>query len=252
MKLFCSVQGRGSRIVLLHGWGLHGGVFDDLAGRLAREHQVIVPDLPGHGRSAPGTFTLEHLSRAVLDFVSEPAVWLGWSLGGLIAMQAAIAWPQQVRQLVLVGATPRFVQHDDWVSAMRPDVFAEFGASLEHDYRATLLRFLSLQVGADEAGRTAVKQLRAGLFAHGEPDRKSLRAGLDFLNDTDLRSHLAKIAAPTLVIHGSHDRLAPPAAGAVLGDRIPGARYCEFRGAGHAPFLSQPQQFENTLREFLV
>ena len=252
MSLYIQRQGSGPRIVLVHGWGLHGGVFEDLAARLARDHEVIVPDLPGHGRSPAGDLAPESVSRELLERVGDGATWLGWSLGGLVALSAATQAPTMVARLVLIGATPKFVQSPDWTAGMSAAVFAEFTNSLLTDYRATLLRFLSLHSGRDEAGKRVLRDLRARLFAHGEPGVAALQAGLEVLAATDLRGQLQGIHRPALVIQGEHDRLSAPAAAEFLARELPQARLVTVAGAGHAPFLSHPQQLEDEVRKFLT
>ena len=246
MMLWNEQQGSGPDLLLVHGWGMHGGVWGDLPALLARHFRVTTLDLPGHGRSdAPrAAQSLGDFTDAVMELCPAPAVWLGWSLGGLVALDAALRYPEKVTRLVLAGATPKFVQAPDWPHAMPAEVFAEFARSLTHDYRATLLRFLSLHVGGNEDGRALLKQLRAKVFIpHGDPQPAALAAGLAILEQTDLRARPAEIRAPALVVHGSHDRLAAPAAAEYLAAHLPQARLLRIEGAGHAPFLSHPTQF---------
>jgi pimeloyl-[acyl-carrier protein] methyl ester esterase len=249
MMIWHERQGSGPDLVLVHGWGLHGGIWGDLPARLAQHFRVTTLDLPGHGRSrTPGvSLTLDAITDSVAELCPAPAIWLGWSLGGLVALNAALRQPHTVAQLVLVGATPKFVQAPDWPHAMPAEVFADFARSLAQDYRATLLRFLSLQAGSNESARALLKQLRADMFAHGEPQPGALAAGLAILEQTDLRARLAEIRVPALVVYGSHDRLAPPAAGEQLAAHLPQARWLRLEGAGHAPFLSHATQLADAV-----
>ncbi len=249
MMLWHEQRGSGPDLVLVHGWGLHGGAWGDLPERLAQHFRVTTLDLPGHGRShsAGEPLSLDAFTDSVAGLCPAPAIWLGWSLGGLIALQAALRHPHKVAKLVLVGTTPKFVQAPDWPHAMPTDVFAGFARSLVQDYRATLLRFLSLQIGNNESVRAVLKQLRAELFAHGEPQPEALAAGLAILEQTDLRARLAEIRQPALVVHGGHDRLAPPAAGDYLAAHLPQARLLRLEGAGHAPFLSHAALFADAV-----
>lgn len=251
MMLWHERQGSGPDLVLVHGWGMHGGIWGDLPARLAQHFRVTTLDLPGHGRSRTTgeSLSLAAFTDSVAELCPAPAIWLGWSLGGLIALDAARRHPHKVAKLVLVGATPKFVQVPDWPHAMTAETFASFAGSLAQDYRTTLLRFLSLQVGGNDATRALLKPLRAEMFAHGEPQPEALAAGLAILEQTDLRAGLADVRVPTLVVHGSHDRLAPPAAGEYLAAQLPRARLLRMEGAGHAPFLSHPTQFADAVRK---
>ena len=126
---------------------------------------------------------------------------------------------------------------------MPAEVFAGFASSLQRDYRGTLLRFLSLQVGGNNSTRAILKTLRAQIFEHGEPQPAALAAGLSILQLSDLRTELVDIPAPALIVHGSHDRLTPPAAGEYLATQLPHARLWRVPGAAHAPFLSHASAF---------
>lgn len=253
MTIYIEQQGQGSEVVLVHGWGLHGGIWGDLPARLAEHHRVSVVDLPGHGRSrgVPTPKDLQGLAEVVAQCLPAPATWVGWSLGGLVAMSVALQSPSQVARLVLVSSTPRFVQAPDWPAAMHPEVLTQFAQELSQDYRATLQRFLSLQVGMDAAGRALLKTLRHEMFRHGEPDAAALIGGLTILRDTDLRPQLPQITCPTLILHGEHDRLASVPASEYLQAHLRDARRVCIDHAGHAPFLSHPDQFHTLLQDFL-
>ena len=246
-------QGTGPDLMLLHGWGLHGGVWDTLLPRLSDSFRVTRLDLPGHGRSRdiamPATLTA--LARLVMDAAPPHAVVLGWSLGGLVALRAALDAPKDMRALVLTNATPRFITGSDWPAAMPPETLAEFAEGLAEDYQGILQRFLTLQVRGDEAARESLRSLRTTLFTHGEPDAVSLATGLELLRTSDLRAECPDVRVPTLVLAGDYDRLTPQAAGEFLARTIPGARLHTFPKSAHAPFLSHPDVFTEALLRFM-
>jgi pimeloyl-[acyl-carrier protein] methyl ester esterase len=252
MSLYLDAIGSGPTIVLLHGWGMHGGVWAEFARELADNFRVLTPDLPGFGRSRvawQAGADLPAMVDLIRDALPARATWVGWSLGGLLALAAARRAPDAVDRLVLIGATPRFVQGTDWPCAMAGETLHQFAVDLERDYHATLNRFLSLQVGSGE--RDLLRQLRAQLLEHGEPHPDALRAGLAILERTDLRGELSAIHAPALVLHGARDRLVPIAAGDHLARQLPCARLVTLETAGHVPFLSHPAPCLSAVREFL-
>ncbi len=252
MSLHVEISGRGEPLVMLHGWGMHGGIWHEAAERLAEDFAVHVVDLPGHGASRlNGKFALETVVDALSAGFREPVSVLGWSLGGIIAQRWAMRMPQQVQRLVLVASTPCFAQCEGWQHGMPPDMLAQFGAELEKNHAATLRRFLALQLRGSENERELLAQLRDRLFSRGEPDMAALRGGLEILRDADLRHVLPLLRQPTLAIAGERDRLTPPQASHYLAQAMPNARAVEIKGAAHAPFLSHREEFADLVREFL-
>jgi pimeloyl-[acyl-carrier protein] methyl ester esterase len=242
----------GDDVVLLHGWGTHAGVWDELASSLAQEFRVHAVDLPGHGRRpscTPGR--LEALADTLAQEMPRPCHVVGWSLGALVALAWARAAPSQIQRLVLLSATPCFVRRAGWVHGWEPEVLRAFGEQLEHDYGGTIKRFIALQVlGDDDAPRVA-RQLQRHVLARDDVSVETLQGGLRILLDADLRDELAGIRQPTLVVHGDRDQLIPVAAGHYLGRSIPGARFEVVTGAAHAPFLSKLPVISRLLQEFL-
>jgi pimeloyl-[acyl-carrier protein] methyl ester esterase len=246
-------QGQGPELLLLHGWGLHGGVWDTLMPRLTPHLRVTRIDLPGHGRSrsAPMPHSLTELTLQTMAAVPPGAVVLGWSLGGLVALEAALRMPQRMRGLILANTTPRFIASEEWPHAMPPEQLREFADGLAQDHQETLRRFLSLQVRGDESARASLRELRDALFAHGEPDTASLATALEILKDSDLRLKLQDVSIPTLVLAGGYDRLTPAAASEYLARHIPEARLEVFAKSAHAPFISHADEFVSAVLDFM-
>jgi pimeloyl-[acyl-carrier protein] methyl ester esterase len=252
MTLYTESSGSGPDLVLVHGWGLHGGVWDTLAPLLEPDFRVTRVDLPGHGRSAwHDPDGLDGLARAVLESVPERAAWLGWSLGGLVAAGAALASPARIERLVLVAATPSFVCRPGWPAAMAPGLLEDFAQDLRRDYLRTLQRFLALQVRGSDAADGVLRELRARLLQHGQPAPEALLAGLDILRATDLRARYPEIACPVLLLMGARDTLVPAAAARPAAGLLPDARVELIDGAGHAPFLARPAAVAGLVRDFL-
>lgn len=249
-EIFFEERGDGPCLVLVHGWGLNAAVWAPLLPLLETDFRVLTLDLPGHGRSAGGAFTLAALADVLHGVVREPAVWLGWSLGAMAVLALALRQPAQVRKLVLVGATAKFVQSEDWPAGLPARVFDDFAAALAHDYERSLQRFLSLQVGA-RADRALLHALRTRLLAGGRPSAAALNAGLALLRDTDLRPRLGAVRAPALILQGERDRLVSLAAAQALQKAVPQSALVSFPAAGHAPFLSCPQAFAARVRDFI-
>ncbi|MET0809033.1 MAG: pimeloyl-ACP methyl ester esterase BioH, partial [Pseudoxanthomonas sp.] len=222
--------GAGPPLVLLHGWGLHGGVFAPLVDRLSDRFQLHLVDLPGHGYSCkdPTPLALQATVAGILARTPS-AAWLAWSMGGLFALHAASV-SSQVRALALIAVTPRFVRAEDWTQAVEVSVFEQFSRDLQQDYRGTLERFLALDTIGSEHARTELRTLKEKLYARGEPSPKALQQGLALLEQSDLRTSLPGLLVPSLWISGHRDRLVSPSAMQAAAAMTPGSRYVDIAG----------------------
>jgi len=251
MKQLLHVEesGQGQSIVLIHGWGFNGGVWDELAQRLSGQFRVIRPDLPGHGRSGfpEEGVQLDALVDAIAERVGGPAIWVGWSLGALLAMRAATLHPQQVQGLVTIAGTPCFTVRRGWQHGIRRELLEQFGDDLNTDWKRVLRRFLALQAkGGDVA---LLHRMRAMMNAQ-LPTPEGLRAGLHLLRTTDLRYELHDINCPVLAINGATDPLVSLAGTNSWTSQVPDARLLAFTDGGHMPFLSHPQEVGTAIRGF--
>lgn len=235
-------------LVYLHGWGLHGGIWSETAKLLPGS----TPDLPGYGNLATvSPYSAESLADALAPTLPDGSVVCGWSLGGMVALALAVRHPHKVARLILVATNPVFVSRPDWPHGLAPGVLSEFALALGQDYRATLLRFLSLQARGGDQARSVIERLRERVFLRGEPAAEILAAGLQLLRDVDLRYAVAQVQCPVLVMHGAYDGLCPLPAARWLAEHLPDARLALHERAAHAPFLSHPDWFVAELRSFL-
>lgn len=231
--------GNGSRRVLLHGWGLNGSVFADWLPALSGDCSAQCPDLPGSGvrRAQPVGGDVDALADAVLSLTPRPAHWIGWSLGGLVALAAARRAPEAVTRVSLIAASPCMVAREAW-PGIDPLQLAAFRAELARTPAAAHERFLALQVRGSVVARPTLRALRRAHRASSLPDAANLLAGIDRLRDTDLRNELSGLACSVDAIVGACDQLLPVAVAEAM--QALGVTVTVVPGAGHAPFLSHP------------
>ncbi|EKF76090.1 biotin biosynthesis protein bioH [Alcanivorax hongdengensis A-11-3] len=239
-------------IVLIHGWGLHAIVFDDIVPALLAHFRVTVVDLPGMGQSPlpNADYTLDFLADQVLDIMPEKAHLLGWSLGGLVALAMAGKAPQRVQSVVTVATSPRFTTGPGWEAAMKPEILAKFAEMFDEDQEGTLVRFLALNCKGSAAMREDTARLKEILYFCGLPAPRALRGGLDILRDADLRDVLPGLPMPVLMMFGENDHIVPAAAMADSAALIRNGTTALIEQVAHVPFLSAPETFSRAVYDF--
>jgi len=195
--------------VLIHGAGASSAIWLMALARVARTAHAVAIDLPGHGPSAVDGAALDGSRGLTLgryrDAVGElagalclgPSLLVGHSLGALVAIEAALAWPDKVRGLVLCAAAPRL--------GVDPEL-----ARLLRDDPARVVAWL-----ADHALSPRAKPaIRRGFLAAGEPTPADVvRADFAIVRDTDLSARIGALACPVTWLDGADDRIVPPVAG---------------------------------------
>lgn len=246
--IWWQTQGSGNcHLVLLHGWGLNAEVWHCINEELATQFTLHLVDLPGYGRShGYGAMTLEEMAQEVLNAAPQHAIWLGWSLGGLVASQIALSWPERVNALVTVASSPCFSAQETW-PGIKPDVLAGFQQQLSDDFQRTVERFLALQTMGTETARQDARALKQVVLSLPMPDVEVLNGGLEILKTVDLREPLAALTMPHLRIYGYLDGLVPRKVVPLLDSLWPDSESQVIAKAAHAPFISHPTEFCSAL-----
>lgn len=221
---------QGPRVALVHGWGWDGRLLSPLAEALGAHCRVVQPDLPGYGLNVGQRCDgFDDCVDQLVQAVPEAEVLVGWSLGGLLAIAWAARMP--VRRLLLVGASPRFMQAVDWPYGMTEERFDAFADGLEQDPRRTRARFAALAALGDSDAR-GVRGAMAALMDDLPPAAQALSQGLDWLRERDLRDTLRSLPIPLCCLHGEQDHAVDIGAAA----KEAAARWVPVPGAAHLPW----------------
>jgi len=230
-------------LVLLHGWGLNAEVWNCIREELASHFTLHLVDLPGFGRSRGyGAMSLDEMAQQVLDAAPPRAIWLGWSLGGLVASRIALNHPERVQALVTVASSPCFSARDAW-PGIKPEVLAGFQQQLSDDFQRTVERFLALQTMGTDTARQDARTLKSTVLSLPMPEVEVLNGGLEILKTADLREPLSALALPHLRIYGYLDGLVPRKVVPLLDALWPQSESMIIAKAAHAPFISHPSEF---------
>lgn len=241
-------------IVFIHGWALNSGVWGNFVEALGEQYPNITTqciDLPGYGTQASveGVSSIESMAQHCLDKLERPAIWVGWSLGGMVTMQAASMNPCAVEAMQLVCTSPKFVAGENWPEGVDIDSFRLFSKQLAEDYQRTLTLFLLMQAGSSRGARDLAKLAHTAICRWPDPSEITLNRGIDCLAETDLRAQIERLSMPAQVISGLKDRVSKPESSARLA-RMLGADLIEL-DTGHAPFMTQAKAVLSALSDLI-
>ncbi|EXU76550.1 pimeloyl-ACP methyl ester esterase BioH [Erwinia mallotivora] len=250
-QLYWQTTGRGDcDIVMLHGWGLNAEVWHNIIDRLSPHFRLHLVDLPGYGRSQGfPALSLKEMVATLLPQAPARALWLGWSLGGLVASQMALLHPQRVSGLITVASSPCFAAGNGW-PGIKPETLEAFQQQLSEDFQRTVERFLALQTLGSETARQDARLLKNVVLSLPAPDIQVLDGGLDILRTVDLRTEISAVQVPLLRIYGALDGLVPRTVAALLDTQWPASESLVIEKAAHAPFISHPEAFCQKLIDF--
>jgi 3-oxoadipate enol-lactonase len=244
-------QGQGPALVLGHALGVDLRMWDELADDLARDHLVLRYDHRGQGASdvPPGPYTMEELVDDAAALIRErgigPVVYVGLSMGGMVAMGLAVRHPELVRGIVVANSGAKYPDAARATWAQRIAVVESQGMAAVADgtmerwftpaFRATrhevVDRFRHTVLQADPAGYVATCRAIAAV---------------------DWLDRLPGVSCPALVIAGALDAGAPPEFAQAIAGRIPGAELQLWDDVAHMSAIEQPARFIAAVRVFLV
>ena len=239
-------------LYFIHGWGVNSNIWQETLTYLKKLHpdfSLSAIDLPGYGTQvfAPPLISLEKLAAYCLQRAPRDAIWVGWSLGGMIAVQAAhqalVTNNHTIKGLQIVCSSAKFTSCKDWQYGMSGRLLTALGENFRTDYAQALRSFALLQSGHN---RKLARQLTA--LNHPRPSLHTLQSGLDILATADTRQLLTDIRhskLPVQVVYGEQDSLIPPPAAISLGQAL-GADTIAIACA-HLPFISHLTAYTRAL-----
>lgn len=243
-------EGTGSAIVLLHGLGSQGDDWLYQTPVFAQHYRVLAPNLRGHTNSSPvrGPLSIFMLAADVVRWLDtlqiETAHIVGLSLGGLVAQQLAIDFPERVNRLILCNTFAR----------LRPTSIFEAHTLARRLIVSTLLPMATTArvVAADLFPWPDQAALRAVVLERiGRNDLVSYRYLIGAIRRFDSRAELGRIQAPTLLITGDRDNVVPRGCQRQLVRGIRTVKWHIVRNSGHATPIDQPEEFNRVVLAFL-
>jgi len=250
MTLAFNEAGKGTAVVLLHGFPLDSTIWMQQKQQLSQRFRVITPDLRGHGRNpAPeGVYEMSSMARDVVDLLDsldiKKAVIMGHSMGGYVALAAWNIAPERFLGLGLIasqaGADSEEGRQGRYKTAEK--VAAE-GSKVIADAMIPELFAPDADVAIVESVRQLIlKTAPAGII--GTLKGMAVRA--------DSTSVLPTINVPVLILAGEKDAIIPPTKAEAMASALPSATLVMVANAGHMPMLEQPEATTTAMSKFLA
>ena len=242
-------SGDGPPLFLFHSLLSDRASFDAIVPELEKSYRAIVPELPGFGRSHAVEGGLvavaDRMAEAVKDAAGgAPAIVLGNGYGGFVALQMAIRHPEIASKLVLADCGAAFSEPGREAFRNMSRVSREKGLAAITDVAMRRLFAPDFQEQHPE-----LMQGRREAFLRTDP--AVFCAACDALAGLDLRTELAGVKVPVLVVVGEHDEATPPPMSHELAAGLPHAELKIIPGCAHVPQLQSPRQFLDAVKEFL-
>jgi 3-oxoadipate enol-lactonase len=244
-----AVTGEGQPLFLFHSLLSDRASFDAIVPELSKSFRVIVPELPGFGRSHAVSGGLadiaDRMAQAVQDAApGEDAIVLGNGYGGFVALQMAVRHPTIAARLVLADCGAAF-------SEAGRDAFRNMAMASKAKGLSAITDVAMRRLFAPDFQARHPDLMRARREAFLRTDPEVFRAACDALASLDLRPELGKVRVPVLVLVGEHDEATPPPMSRELAENLPQANLKIIPGCAHVPQLQSPALFLEMLGGFL-
>lgn len=255
INLYYEVHGQGEPVVLIIGYTAHGGQWGSIRDKLAEKFQVIIPDNRGAGRSDKPKipYTASMMASDIAGLLDElglaTASVFGHSMGGMIAQEFALSYPERLNNLILGGTNcggSKAVNDPEAVKFLTD--YAATKQPVEEKVRIMIPWQLCgefIENHSDE-----IEKIVATWCEYAAPARTFFCQGNIFMT-FDAHDRLPDIKAPTLVIAGTADRLMPNENSKLLASRIPNAELALIQNAGHFFFIDSAEKASKTVVDFL-
>lgn len=271
-------------LIMLPGWGMQSTVWQPLHEMLSSDFELLFVDWND-------VTSTEGYKEKVIHLIGQTQInsnsfsILGWSLGSLVALELATHYSSQINWIILISGTSRFTiqQEDQYACGWHKKIIERMQFQLEKNQQETLSNFYKAMFSSAEKSsgqeqrffhmlEQSMLQARALRFSQkvrscstespfedfpsikensNLPDTNSLRIGLDYLIQSDLRDELERIQIPMLLLHGKEDQICPLAAAKYINSKKKSTKLVVLEQTGHIPFFTHPRLCYEAISEFV-
>jgi pimeloyl-[acyl-carrier protein] methyl ester esterase len=250
------VSGTGETVVMIHGLGASGHIWQGQQEFLNTDFQVVTIDLPGHGQSDWMPLSLIDMAMDIRQILNSIGVsqfsLVASSMGGLVALELYRMIPQEIMRLSFVGSIPKFAKGPNYPAGLDIAKIRMLSQQFDGEYGLILDIFFRSLFSRAERADERFKRVKAIRQVEPLPKREALKHFLDILEKTDLRDRIASVICPVQFITGTEDYICPRVIMDWVAEHTYNARFDFMEGCGHLPFLVESKEYNRLLEDFLL
>ncbi|WP_343152680.1 pimeloyl-ACP methyl ester esterase BioH [Buchnera aphidicola] len=232
-------------LVLVHGYGFDSKIWFYLIKKLKKYFKIYVLDLPGFGKNYffP-VLKFDQLIELISIYMPPKAIWIGWSLGGIIVNKLALIYPERILSVINVSSTPYFLEEKNW-PGIKFSQLLKLSSLLKENYKFCVKDFFQQQIYINKKNINLIylKKLEKIMLSSLIPSKLALKEGLNVLCSIDLRKKMIEFKVPLLRIYGSLDTMVPKKISNIVDSLCSQSKSIIIEKAAHAPFLTHLQYF---------
>jgi sigma-B regulation protein RsbQ len=245
-------------IIFAHGFGSDQTAWTQQIQAFASNYRIVLFDHVGAGQSdfsaySPRRYSgLYSYAEDLLDICAalklNQCILVGHSVSGMVSLLAALVEPERFSQLIFIGASPRYLNDDDYFGGFEQADLDSLYAAMSSNYHAWVSGFAPLAMGNPERPELSLEFARTLMVIR--PDIAQAVARVIF--QSDHRADLPKLRVPTTILQSDNDVAVPPQVGQYLAEHIPRSRFLPITAQGHLPHISAPDTVNTAIASCLA
>ncbi|QCI24047.1 pimeloyl-[acyl-carrier protein] methyl ester esterase [Buchnera aphidicola (Macrosiphoniella sanborni)] len=237
-------------VIILNGWGINSKIWLFIIQELRYYFKFHLIDLPGSGQNKNLIpIKIDKIVEILRQKMPKDAIWIGWSLGGIIVNYFGLHYPEYILAIINVASSPCFIEKKNW-PGIKKKIINNFYFNLKTKYHYTIRNFLDLEKINSEENCKDIIILKNILSLQSSPNIKLLKNSLEIILLFDLRVDLTFLQTPLLRIYGELDNLVPKKIISILDKKWPKTKSIIIKKSAHAPFITKKKEFCYILSHF--
>lgn len=245
------IKNKKIHLVFFHGWGLDSNIWIYIIPLLEPYYTLHFFDFPGFGKNIlQPLINFNKISTKILEKLPKKVIWIGWSMGGLLANYIGLNYPHRTHGIILITSSPCFVQKKNW-PGINLLILKKIAIEMSNNYRKFLKNFWLLHVEKKTFNKDIIPSIININKIFVKPTKSAIEHGYSWLKEIDQRVNSCFIQVPLLRIYGALDNMVPAHINQKISQLYPKNYSYIISNAKHAPFFSHPKKLCNIINKFI-